>query len=38
MEKEILEIEQRKGFQPFYIFPLMYIASLYLLPIFYSVL
>lgn len=35
--KEIEQLEQRNGFQPFYIFPLMYIASFYLVPILFSI-
>lgn len=30
------EWEQQKGFHPFYLFPVMYVASLYLLPFFVS--
>lgn len=36
-QKEIEQLEQRKGFQPFYICPLLYIASFYLIPVVYSI-
>lgn len=35
--KEIEQCKQRNGFQPFYIFPLLYIASFYLVPVVFSI-